>query len=174
MTIPRTKKIHVVCAGTFDHYHPGHTSFLRQARNLGTHLTVIIARDATVQRLKHYIPNPERLRAQRVRQRRWVTRVVLGSLTNPFDRVASLKPDIIALGYDQHYFVERLRKEMKRRGLTPQIVRLQPFQPHRYKSSLLTKHKKFVNVRALHLRHIHARQKSRIQRHAKKRKAKDA
>ncbi len=46
----------VVCAGTFDHLHPGHLDFLRQAKALGDELVVIAARDETVSRIKGFTP----------------------------------------------------------------------------------------------------------------------
>ncbi|MGD1075360.1 MAG: adenylyltransferase/cytidyltransferase family protein, partial [Thermodesulfovibrionales bacterium] len=46
----------VVCAGTFDHLHPGHLNFLEQASALGNELIVIVARDETVKRIKGIAP----------------------------------------------------------------------------------------------------------------------
>ncbi|PIQ79059.1 MAG: FAD synthase, partial [Parcubacteria group bacterium CG11_big_fil_rev_8_21_14_0_20_41_14] len=53
--------------------------------------------------------------------------------------VASLKPDIIALGYDQKVYTENLREEMEKRGLDIDVVRLKAYMPEKYKSSKLNK-----------------------------------
>ena len=42
----------VMCFGTFDTLHPGHLYFLRECRRYGDNLVVVIARDATVAKVK--------------------------------------------------------------------------------------------------------------------------
>ena len=42
----------VIAFGTFDIFHLGHVSYLKQARKLGDYLVVIIARDKTVFQIK--------------------------------------------------------------------------------------------------------------------------
>jgi FAD synthetase len=46
----------VLAFGTFDILHPGHEHALTEARGLGDHLTVIIARDTTVEKVKNKKP----------------------------------------------------------------------------------------------------------------------
>ena len=38
----------VLVFGTFDGLHEGHKDFLRQAKQYGDHLTVVVGRDSTV------------------------------------------------------------------------------------------------------------------------------
>lgn len=123
----------VVCAGTFDHFHPGHRDFLRQAKRLGDELTVIVARDETVKRIKGFQPtHDEQLRKHNVEESGIPELVILGNLdTDLFQILQELKPDIIALGYDQRVSEEEITKRFP----SCIIIRLQSFQPNHYKSS---------------------------------------
>ncbi len=123
----------VVCAGTFDHFHPGHRDFLRQAKTLGEVLTVIVARDETVKRIKGFLPtNNEQVRKRNVEESGIPELVILGNLdADLFQIIQELKPDVIALGYDQRVSEE----EIVRRFPFCTIVRLISFEPDQYKSS---------------------------------------
>jgi FAD synthetase len=127
------KKIkRVVCAGTFDHLHPGHVSFLEQAKALGDELIVIIGRDENVQRLKGITPEPENLRKLNVEKTGIPDRVVLGNLGKyPLSILNEILPDIVALGYDQRVSEEGIK------AILPDctVIRLKPFNPERFKSS---------------------------------------
>lgn len=140
----------VLASGTFDHFHPGHEDYLRQAKSLGDEVIVIIARDAIVRRLKGYSPQPENVRQRAVAACPYVDQAVLGALENAFDFVASLRPDIIALGYDQQFFINGLAEAMREHGLDPSIVRLEAYYPEQYKSSILTRRAVPVNLRSFH------------------------
>ena len=49
-----------------------------------------------------------------------------------------MKPDIIALGYDQNgEYVENLAHDLQDIGLRARIVRLKPYKPEIYKTSKL-------------------------------------
>jgi len=123
----------VVCAGTFDHFHPGHIDFLRQAKTLGEVLTVIVARDETVKRIKGFLPtHNEQVRKRNVEESGIPELVILGNLdTDLFQIIQELKPDIIALGYDQRVSEE----EIVKRFPSCTIVRLISFEPDQFKSS---------------------------------------
>ena len=126
-------KKRVVCAGTFDHFHPGHKDFLRQAKALGSDLTVIVSRDETVKRIKGFLPtHDEQMRKRNVEDSGIPALVILGNLdTDLLQILQDLNPDVIALGYDQRVSEE----EIVRRFPLCSIVRLRSFQPERYKSS---------------------------------------
>lgn len=130
----------VLVFGTFDLFHPGHVSFLKQARRYGDELLVAVARDHVVRWLKGQPPvDAERIRAANVRQAGLAKRVLLAR-HNParrFEFIRRLKPDIICLGYDQRVFADDLKNELVRRGITSSVVRLKPFRPRTYKSSIL-------------------------------------
>ena len=123
----------VLCCGTFDYLHPGHISFLRQARRLGSELFVVIARDENVKRIKGRVPDQdEQERKARLEELDFVDDVRLGNPGKNFLQVVEeIQPDVIALGYDQSG-PSRLKEAFP----DCQIVVLQPHFPEKYKSSL--------------------------------------
>ncbi len=127
--------------GTFDVLHPGHLNFFRQARKLVPRplLVVSVARDRNVRRVKGSRPAfGERTRLARVRACPLVDRAVLGASASPWPHIARENPAVVALGYDQRSsYTRRLKRELRARGLSPNIVRLKAFYPRRYKSSKL-------------------------------------
>lgn len=132
----------VVVFGTFDIFHPGHLSFLNQAKNLGNFLLVVIARDNFVKEIKGDLPrNGETKRAQTVKRQRIANKVVLGSKThNYFQTLRTHAIDTIALGYDQKPSLKSLKKQLRRHRLGDlKVVRLKPYNPNKYKSSKLQK-----------------------------------
>lgn len=125
--------------GTFDIFHEGHISFLKQAKKPGR-LIVVIARDQTVKRVKGKLPTHneiERLRA--VKASGLADKIILGSLSDRYAAIKKYRPDIIALGYDQKFFVAELKNELKKLNLNAKIIRLKSFKPKKYKSSILKK-----------------------------------
>lgn len=129
----------VMAFGTFDLLHPGHINFLRQAKKHGS-LFVIIARDRTVKRLKGKLPrHNEKQRLKAVKASGMADKVVLGSLTNKYAAIKKYRPNIIALGYDQKYFTDQLRVELKKLKLKTKIIRLKAFKPKKFKTSILKK-----------------------------------
>ncbi|MFZ6036539.1 MAG: M15 family metallopeptidase [Patescibacteria group bacterium] len=118
----------VLVTGTFDLLHPGHYRLLQSAKRLGDFLTVVIARDETVKRVKGY--NPFFTQADRVQNMRALGiahRVIPGGSGDKLSVIASERPDIICLGYDQHAFTDDLEKKLTARGFTPRIVRIRRF-----------------------------------------------
>lgn len=127
------KKKRVVCAGTFDHLHPGHIDFLKQAKALGDELIVIVARDENVQKIKGIMPEHEDYRKLNLEKTGIPDKVVLGNLgINPLSILTELSPDIVALGYDQRVS----EKDIKAILPDCEVVRLKPFHPDLFKSSL--------------------------------------
>lgn len=130
----------VMVFGTFDGLHPGHLNFLKQARKYGDYLVAVIARDETVKELKKRAPElNEKKRLQAVRKSGLVNEAKLGNLANPYLVIGKTKPDVICLGYDQRFFVQKLPGEIKKLGLKTKIFRLKPFNPEIYHTSKLKK-----------------------------------
>lgn len=130
----------VIATGTFDVVHPGHEFFLREAKKLGDWLGVIIARDETVEKIKGARPtHNETIRKHDIELLGIADVVVIGKSGDKYKILEELKPDIIALGYDQRSFTENLANELKVRGLSVQIIRIPAFQPETYKSSKIKK-----------------------------------
>lgn len=124
----------VMCFGTFDNLHPGHLSFLKQAKKYGDYLIVVIARDRNVEKLKGKWPREkEKIRWQKVRNLSFVDKAVLGQLRDKFKIIERYKPAVICLGYDQEVNSQELR-----RVFPGKIIRLKPYKEHIYKSSKLT------------------------------------
>jgi FAD synthetase len=127
----------VLAFGTFDHLHQGHKFFLTESAKHGD-LHVVVARDANVQRFKGRRPSQdESTRLAQVAGVTVVKKALLGSLTDIMAVIASEKPDVICLGYDQDQ--RGLSAELRRMGFHPKIIRLGPFKPDEFKSSLLRK-----------------------------------
>ena len=125
----------VLTFGTFDILHPGHSFMLKKAKKYGDHLTVIIARDATVCKVKgKKTVFGEKTRLQNLAKLNIADKVRLGCLGNKYKVITDEKPDVIALGYDQKFFVDDLKNVV---GKNVQIMRLKPYKPGIYKSSKL-------------------------------------
>lgn len=116
--------VRVVATGVFDIIHPGHLHYLQHAKDLGDELWVIVATDATVKKHKHVPIIPQDMRVELVQALKPVDRAVLGHEGDPLEVIEEIKPDIIALGYDQMHKAQELRKALEERGLEVTIVRL--------------------------------------------------
>lgn len=128
----------VLVFGTFDGLHEGHRFLFREAKRYGERLFVVVARDATVRRVKKHDPvfsEEERLRV--VSAETLVDGARLGYLDDVYRVVEEIRPDVICLGYDQHTFADRLPEVLQQRGITASIERLDAYKPEMYKSSLL-------------------------------------
>ena len=115
--------VRVIATGTFDIIHPGHVRFLKEAKKLGDELIVIVAREKNVRHKPRPII-PEEQRRKVVESLKYVDSAILGDEEDMFKPIMELKPDIIALGHDQHFNEEWLRKELEKRGLNVKIVRI--------------------------------------------------
>ena len=135
--------------GTFDMIHEGHVDFFRQARALRLgrgqaqekpYLIVSVARDSIVTRIKGGKPRrSESERSALLLRNTLVDEVVFGQEDGYIEHIAEAKPDIIALGYDQMgEFVDRLERDLTSAGIEVKVVRLQAFQPEKYKTSKLS------------------------------------
>jgi FAD synthetase len=114
----------VVATGTFDLLHPGHVLYLERSKVLGDELVVIVARDVNV-RHKPKPVLPEEQRRKMIQSLKAVDRAVLGEESDIFRTIEQLKPDIITLGFDQHFDPIQLESELSSRGLHPRIVRIE-------------------------------------------------
>jgi FAD synthetase len=118
-----------MATGVFDLLHPGHVAFLREAKALGDELVVVVARDSTAKRFKHTPITPEAQRLEMVAALKPVDRAVLGNEGDIFEILDEIRPDVIALGYDQIHNEEKIAEESRRRGLArTKVVRLPKFE----------------------------------------------
>lgn len=128
----------VLAFGTFDIFHKGHEFYLTESKKHGDKLYVIIARDSTVEKVKGILPrNNQEKRMRIISEFEVVDEVLLGRTNDKYGLIEEVNPDVICLGYDQVIFTEKLEQELKKRKITAEIVRINSFEPNKYKSSLL-------------------------------------
>lgn len=122
----------VLVFGTFDRLHPGHRFLLAEASKRGE-LTVVIARDTTVARIKGHAPHQsEEERSRVVASAFPAARVILGHSSDYLDPVRAIRPELIILGYDQ-----ALPPGVTAGDFPCRVERLPAFEPQKYKSSKL-------------------------------------
>ena len=130
----------VLTGGVFDIIHVGHLATLREAKRLGDLLVVVVARDRTVERMKGRKPiNSERDRLEVISALKPVDLAILGDEEDLYRTVRRVKPDVIALGYDQKHNEEEMRKKLEELGINAEVVRLKIGIPHVKTSLIISK-----------------------------------
>ena len=116
----------VLAGGVFDIIHPGHLHTLKAAKALGNVLVVVIATDKTAQKMKSRTPlHNMHLRRELVSSLSMVDYVVIGHEGDIFKTVEAVRPDIIALGYDQVHQEKFITDGCKKINVNVSIARLQ-------------------------------------------------
>ncbi|MEW5936349.1 MAG: adenylyltransferase/cytidyltransferase family protein [Candidatus Thermoplasmatota archaeon] len=116
--------VRVMATGVFDILHMGHLHFLQEARRLGDELVVVVATDATARARKHEPITSQEMRLELVSALKPVDMAVLGKEGDIFEILEEIKPDIIALGYDQTHDPNKIIEECRRRGIEVKVIRL--------------------------------------------------
>jgi FAD synthetase len=117
--------VRVMATGVFDLLHPGHVHFLKSAKELGDELVVVVATDAMVRRRKHEPVTPQEMRRELVQELKPVDEAIVGREDDIYKTVEQVRPDIIALGYDQSFREEDIMRELAKRGMGHiRVVRL--------------------------------------------------
>jgi len=145
----------VLASGVFDLLHLGHVKFLEEAKRVGgenAKLVVIIARDNTVERIKHQKPiMSENQRRALVESLKVVDLAVLGFENMDISEVvAKIQPHFIVLGYDQDKMAKDVALYLKTYNSLVQLVRIGKFEADALDSSSKIKQKiveKFPNDR---------------------------
>jgi FAD synthetase len=106
----------------------GHIFYLKEAKKLGDRLAVVVATDATVRKLKHDPITPQEIRVNLIKELKVVDEAYLGHEGDIYSIVEEIKPDIIALGFDQIHSENTIKEELKKRKLNVQVVRLSKYQ----------------------------------------------
>jgi len=116
----------VLVGGVFDLIHPGHIHTLRAAKAEGDVLVVVVARQSTAQKIKKFrkIYHDERLRRDLVTSLNFVDLALIGKEGTLYDTVEYVKPNVIALGYDQAHSEKDIAENCKKRNLNVQVIRL--------------------------------------------------
>lgn len=130
----------VLLFGSFDPLHEGHRNLFQQARMVGDHLTVVVARDTTIATQKgHAAFHPEHERLAVVAADSMVDEAMLGD-QHPasYASLTAMPFDVLAMGYDQTPSDADARSILDTLQLSHvRIVRLLPHKPDVHKSSLL-------------------------------------
>jgi cytidyltransferase-like protein len=115
----------VMIGGAFEIIHPGHLHTISQARRLGDALVVVVATNESVKRNKRREPvTDESARVELVSSLKEVDLAILGGHGSIYETLERVRPDIVAIGYDQRHSAEEITREGKRRGLNVRVVRL--------------------------------------------------
>ena len=116
----------VLVGGVFDLIHPGHIHTLKAAKAEGDVLVVVVARQSTAQKIKkdRKIYHDENMRKELVSSLRFVDLVLIGREGTLYDTVEYVKPNVIALGYDQAHSEKDVALNCKKRNLNVHVIRL--------------------------------------------------
>lgn len=116
----------VLAGGVFDIIHPGHIHTLNAASALGDVLVVVVATDNTTAKMKKKMPlHSQEQRQELVTSLSMVDLCLIGQEDDIFKTVDNVRPEIIALGYDQIHQEGFITKGCKRINLNAKVVRLQ-------------------------------------------------
>lgn len=129
----------VFMGGGFEVIHPGHIHTITKAKELGDALVVVIARDSTIRKRKGREPvSAEGERLKLLSSIRGVDAAILGSEVSIYDTLEKVRPDVVALGYDQYHQEADIAREAKNRGIPLTVVRLDTPNPLVKTSKILT------------------------------------
>ena len=116
----------VLAGGVFDIIHPGHISTLNAAKTLGDVLVVVVATDNTAVKMKKRRPiHSQEQRKELVNSLSVVDLCLIGQENDIFKTVNLVKPQIIALGYDQVHQEQFITEGCKKIKLDAKVARLQ-------------------------------------------------
>lgn len=126
----------VLVGGVFDLIHPGHIHTLKAAKSHGDVLVVVVARTSTAMTInkERKIYHTENMRRELVSSLRDVDLAIIGKEGTLYDTVEYVRPDIIALGYDQTHSEKDVSYNCQTRNLNVRVIRLNTPMP-RTKSS---------------------------------------
>lgn len=111
----------VLTGGTFNRLHTGHEYLMKECKKLG-YLVVVLANDAHNKK-----PNAVKaeIRKANIEKLGIADKVVIGHPDSFVQIVYEIKPDIIALGYDQKMPPDVTEDVLK--GLRIKVIRMQKF-----------------------------------------------
>jgi cytidyltransferase-like protein len=116
----------VLAGGVFDIIHPGHIHTLNAAKALGDVLVVVVATDNTAVKMKKRRPlHSKEQRQELVNSLVMVDLCLVGQEDNIFKTVNLVRPQIIALGYDQVHQEKFIIDGCKKIDLDAKVARLQ-------------------------------------------------
>ncbi len=120
-----------MATGTFDIIHPGHGYYLDESKKVGgadANLVVVVARDSTVRSKKRIPVVGEKQRLEVVKMLKPVDEAYLGSESDMFEIVKKISPHIITIGSDQNYDTADLKKQLLKRDINAEVVRIEGYR----------------------------------------------
>lgn len=137
--LAQNTQLNVLTFGSFDLVHEGHKYYLGEAKKLWNNLLTIIATDKNIEKIKWTLPQHSQTERFNEVSDLWIAdEVFMGSEDHPMTWVERFKPHIICLWYDQWgKFVDHLPDKISKLWLETQILRIAPYHPETYKSSIL-------------------------------------
>ena len=122
----RTSLRVVLAGGVFDIIHPGHIHTLKAAKALGDVLVVVVATDTTAKKMKKREPlHSQEQRRELVNALSMVDMCVIGQQDDIFKTVEKVRPEIIALGYDQIHQEKTITDGCRKINPNIKVARLQ-------------------------------------------------
>jgi FAD synthetase len=128
----------VLVGGVFDLIHPGHIHTLKAAKSHGDVLVVVVARTSTAMKINkdRRIYHNENMRKELVSSLSFVDLAIIGKEGTLYDTVEYVKPDIIALGYDQAHSEKDVAYNCQIRNLNVRVIRLNTPMPETKSSNI--------------------------------------
>lgn len=128
----------VIVWGKFDGLHEGHLQFLKNARELGDELYILVIPDSAV--LENEKKKPEHTAEERrvaLSRLDFVTEAFIDSFDSGLLSILKLRPDIFAFGHDQKTrWEEQIQDYLSSKGLHPQDVHLGVYNNGIHSSSM--------------------------------------
>ena len=126
LTSKGRKAIRVVfIGGGFEIIHYGHVYTIGKAKEFGDALVVSVARDSTIRKRKNREPLiGEEDRVKLLSSLRQVDAAILGVEGDIYVTLEKVKPDVVALGYDQYHMEDEVKTNAAKRGMKIEVVRL--------------------------------------------------
>ncbi len=136
----------VLAGGVFDIIHPGHIHTLNDAKKLGDLLVVVVATDKTAIKMKKREPlHSAKLRQELVSSLTMVDLCIIGDEGDIFRTVDLVKPQIIALGYDQIHQEKFITDGCKKINLDVTVARLESPRPETSSSKIQKEYGKEIH-----------------------------
>jgi FAD synthetase len=141
----KKKPATVLASGVFDLIHYGHIFYLEEAKKAGgknAKLIVIVARDTSIEKRGKKPIVPEEQRRAIVEALKPVDEAILGyEPMNLEDVIMKIKPNIIAVGFDQKSMEDAVKKIVNDKGLKIKVIKIKQFRQEELNSSSKIKKK---------------------------------
>jgi len=124
----------IVATGTFDLLHPGHVYYLSESKKLGDELWVIVSREKNVRHKPLPIVSEEQ-RLKMIKSLKCVDYAILGDEVDMLKPIKEIQPDIITLGFNQHFKETDVKKLLEENGINAEVVRIGAYSESKFTST---------------------------------------